>query len=770
MLDELFAEAERQLTICNACRYCEGYCAVYPALERRSLLTEGDITHLANLCHDCRACFYACMYTEPHEFAVNPPAILSSVRRGSYRRYLSDPPFGGRLRGLPGAAVAIAIVAIVMAAAVGLAGGAHALWPSGGDGSPYDVVPYGPLLVIILLPCLASGVVAARALVRYWRETHGPLRDLWNPRALGQAVAYAGRLRYLRGGGDECYYPDEDPSPVRRRLHAAVFYGFLGCALSTVAAVLPVHQVHALHLPVPGHRVGQPGALGSGSALRVGPGPGKVSDMDTEVQPGPQPPEASGPAGLAVEANGINVIAEQERKGNPRDLFWPWCAANIAVLGVSYGSFFLGFGVSFWQATIAGVLGTAVSFLLVGFVSLAGKRGSAPTMALSRAAFGVRGNALPSALSYVLLVGWETVLCSLATLATATVFGRLGWGDGDATKVVAFLVVALVVVLAGILGFNAIMRLQGIITIATAVLTVGYIALTVDHISWANVSAMPSGSAGAFVGTLIFAMTGFGLGWVNSGADYSRYLPRNASGRGVVGWTTFGASVAPVVLVVFGLLLAGSDPQLNTDIGADPIGALTTILPTWYLVPFAIVAILGLIGGAVLDIYSSGLALLTLGLRVPRWVAAGIDGVIMIIGTIYVVWFAGSFIGPFQGFLITLGVPIAGWSGVFLADLALRRQAYAEADLYRPGGRYGAVNPVAAGLLVLGTAVGWGLVTNSAAGWLGWQGYLLSVLGLGGRDGAWAFANLGVAASFVIGFLGYLALGRGRVRAQEQAV
>src|SRR5213596_2363739 len=137
---------------------------------------------------------------------------------------------------------------------------------------------------------------------------------------------------------------------------------------------------------------------------------------------------------LSVEQNGINVISDAERKGHPRDLFWPWCAANIAVLGISYGSFLLGFGVSFWQATIAGLIGTILSFLLVGFVSLAGKRGSAPTMVLSRAAYGVQGGKIPAALSYILLVGWETVLVSLATLATATVFGRLGWGGGDATK------------------------------------------------------------------------------------------------------------------------------------------------------------------------------------------------------------------------------------------------------------------------------------------------------------------------------------------------
>jgi nucleobase:cation symporter-1, NCS1 family len=128
------------------------------------------------------------------------------------------------------------------------------------------------------------------------------------------------------------------------------------------------------------------------------------------------------------------------------------------------------------------------------------------------------------------------------------------------------------------------------------------------------------------IGALVFLMTGFGLGWVNVAADYSRYLPRNASSGGVVGWTTFGASIAPVVLLVFGLLLAGSSPELSTAIGQDPVGALASTLPTWFLVPFALVAVLGLVGGAVLDIYSSGLALLTLGLRIPggppRWSTA----------------------------------------------------------------------------------------------------------------------------------------------------
>ena len=113
-------------------------------------------------------------------------------------------------------------------------------------------------------------------------------------------------------------------------------------------------------------------------------------------------------------------------------------------------------------------------------------------------------------------------------------------------------------------------------------------------------------------------MTGYGFGWVNAAADYSRYLPRQASTRGVVGWTTFGGALAPVLLLIAGLLLAGSDPELSAAIASDPIGALGTILPTWFLVPFILVVVLGLIGGALLDIYSSGLSLLAAGLRVPR--------------------------------------------------------------------------------------------------------------------------------------------------------
>ena len=144
-----------------------------------------------------------------------------------------------------------------------------------------------------------------------------------------------------------------------------------------------------------------------------------------------------------------------------------------------------------------------------------------------------------------------------------------------------------------------------------------------------------------------------------------RSLPRDVRSSSVVVWTVFGASLAPIIMVIYGAALAGSSKKLSDSVAADPIGALTNILPTWFLFFFALIAIFGLIGGAILDLYSSGLTLVSIGFPIKRHYAASIDAVIMLIGTIYIVWFSKNFLLPFQGFLITIGVPLAAWSAIF---------------------------------------------------------------------------------------------------------
>lgn len=236
-LDSVLAEAGRQLTICNACRYCEGVCPVFPALERRTELSRGDINHLSNLCHDCRACYDACMYNEPHEFALNIPEALSAVRLADYEHYVWPRQVPRPLRGLPGLFVgSVASVALFVLIAVLHAGWSSLVSSHGHALSPYRLIPYGVLLALMLLASVFALIVMVSAGVRSWKEagkTGGPL----GPRPVAMAVWQSLALPHLRGGGADCYYPDdEQPSPARRRLHIAVVAGFGLCLLSTISA------------------------------------------------------------------------------------------------------------------------------------------------------------------------------------------------------------------------------------------------------------------------------------------------------------------------------------------------------------------------------------------------------------------------------------------------------------------------------------------------------------------------------------------------------
>ena len=237
----LFAEAERQLNICNSCRYCEGYCAVFPAMERLATFSDGGITHLANLCHDCRDCYYACMYSPPHAFAINPPQIFSEIRRTTYDGKLgsSIEHWPSRFRGWRPVTAVIVVAAVIIAALSVLTGNKHSLWPhANGPASPYSVISYGAILVVTLIPFLASVYLMLRSAARYWRHIDGSLKMTGGYQALYRAISYAGDLRYLKGGGAGCAYPEEEMSQSRRYLHAATFYGFIALLISTMSAAV----------------------------------------------------------------------------------------------------------------------------------------------------------------------------------------------------------------------------------------------------------------------------------------------------------------------------------------------------------------------------------------------------------------------------------------------------------------------------------------------------------------------------------------------------
>jgi citrate/tricarballylate utilization protein len=235
----LVADASRQLSICNSCRYCEGLCAVFPALERRSQLELSDISQLANLCHDCRACFDGCMYTPPHPFAINVPEVLTRVRLADYGS-LTWPArvpriFSGWIGVFSGGIISLLVV---WAVAIAHAGFSNLFRAPDTPQAPYRLIPYGLLLVLILLPTVYSVAIMALAGRSYWRQIGGA-PDGVRGRDLRRAISNAVTLRYLRGGGNECYYPDsETPSAGRRRLHMVLVGGLLLCLVSTSSAAV----------------------------------------------------------------------------------------------------------------------------------------------------------------------------------------------------------------------------------------------------------------------------------------------------------------------------------------------------------------------------------------------------------------------------------------------------------------------------------------------------------------------------------------------------
>jgi citrate/tricarballylate utilization protein len=230
--NDLFAEAQRQLNVCNSCRYCAGYCPVWPALELRTDLTPADITHLANLCHDCRDCFTACMYTDPHEFALNPPKVFTQVREDTYSRYVWPRSVPGWMAGWRGVLGWFALVCLLLLALSYLTTGRAGQEP----GSAYDLIPHLLLVALVAAPSVWTIGVLLLAVARYWRDTHGPLTDLGKARLWLRTVVQAAQLRHMRGGGEQCTYPGDEPSPARRRLHLAVSYGFGLCLVSTTSA------------------------------------------------------------------------------------------------------------------------------------------------------------------------------------------------------------------------------------------------------------------------------------------------------------------------------------------------------------------------------------------------------------------------------------------------------------------------------------------------------------------------------------------------------
>ena len=290
---DILKEAERVMTVCNACRYCEGFCAVFPAMELRRTFSEQDLKFLANVCHNCRGCYYACQYAPPHEFSVNVPKALGELRLETYREWSWPASLAGMFSRNALAVAVITALSVLLVLLLTLAGKG----PSGlfgvhtGEEAFYRVIPYPAL--VLTMSALGIFVVAAllKGFANLWKETGGTPGELIALRANVQALWDALRLRYLDGGGHGCNYPDDRFSMVRPWLHHGVFYGFMCCLAATTVAMIYEHFLQ-LSAPYPFWSV--PVVLGAIGGMALLIGAGGLLYLKKRMDRAPAAPEALG--------------------------------------------------------------------------------------------------------------------------------------------------------------------------------------------------------------------------------------------------------------------------------------------------------------------------------------------------------------------------------------------------------------------------------------------------------------------------------------------
>jgi citrate/tricarballylate utilization protein len=302
-LPQLIDEAQRVLAICNACRYCEGYCAVFPSLQRRLSFTEGDIHYLANLCHNCGSCLYACQYAPPHEFALNFPRVLAQVRVQSWRKY-AWPGFLARAfesNGLAASLACAASLAFFFLLAAFLSGperlfAAH----SDAQGSFYALIPHEAMVAVFGAVSLFVLLALAVGFARFWADTgeEEPAFSAGGP-AVG-ALRDAAVLKYLDGGGDGCTYPDEKPAFARRTFHHFTFYGFVLCFAATSVASL-YHYVLGWKAPYPFWSL--PVLLGTAGGIGLLVGPAGLAWLKRR-----RDPDLADPAQRGMEAGFLALL------------------------------------------------------------------------------------------------------------------------------------------------------------------------------------------------------------------------------------------------------------------------------------------------------------------------------------------------------------------------------------------------------------------------------------------------------------------------------
>jgi purine-cytosine permease-like protein len=422
-----------------------------------------------------------------------------------------------------------------------------------------------------------------------------------------------------------------------------------------------------------------------------------------------------------------------------------WAAATISVFPVIFGSILISLGLNWTQAAVVIVLGD-LSYILLGLASLAGPLTGTTTFVVSRAPFGPNGNRGVGLLNWLLLVGSEMLGISSCVLAILVLLDKAGLASTTAEKVVVIALATPAQAIVPLLGHAVVVRVLKFLVVPFAALFVLFGILAADKMQLT--AGGSKASFATFAVAFALVVSSGGLSDAVYSCDYTRYLSPRVNRRKLTLWVTLGAFVPWTLLQLLGAAVATAVPNAT-----DPVSGLAKVFPAWFLVPYLILFIAQVYAGNSLNLYSSGVTLQAIGVKVARWQAVLIDTIVVSV-LVVLITFASSFNAVITDFLLFMLVWFAPWTAVFLVDLWLRRGRYDAAALTENlrglyWRKHGINSPgVLAQLAGMAAAAAW---VNTSV----WKGPLSGATG-GADMSVWM--GLGVAGAL------YFVLGRTSVR------
>lgn len=394
-----------------------------------------------------------------------------------------------------------------------------------------------------------------------------------------------------------------------------------------------------------------------------------------------------------VEQHGVDYIPESERWARARDVGAMWAGASVQVEYFIYGAILMTFGFTFAQALFLIVVGN-LSYFVLGLCSLQGRQTGTTVFGVNRASYGPNGSRVIAFFNWITQVGFEVEGLILIVGAALVLQTKAGFVPGTASKVIFVLVAVAIQGVLPFLGHATIVKTLRMLVVPFLVLFAVMLAFAIPH---ASVNAVHQGADWqTMLEGLAFTITLSGLGWAECGNDFTRYCPPETSSKAIVGWIFLGTAVPEILIMTLGATVGTFLPAVGKASNAFLPFIHQSAIPSWFVVVFLVFAIVQLFAINSLDIYSSGVTLQALGVRVRRYVAVLIDCAIGLGVTLYAV-FGSSFATYLKDFVDIVIVWIAPWSAIYLVDWALRRFRYVPAELqqtapgslyYRSGGVY----------------------------------------------------------------------------------